>query len=430
MKLKRSLKSVHLLLMVMLLIAIAGCQKPLLFVQVSETTGNVLIKREKPATDFAAVAGMNLVAQDTISTAAASYATLNIDNVQNVSIWEKVELRIAELLSKSNALKGTKFDLLSGKVYIRIQKALNPGESFEISTPTCIMGVRGTQFFVSADSQATELAVLQGEVALSLKSAPEKIMVIKANQRVVINQEVRSIDELEPVPIIQSELDLMVLKEIKKQPEGIAPFLLEGIDQEIQRKEETSNLTLLGVEYGEAQEHFKTQFKFKDSSAMIDDGWTIQNEAGITFNEQGNIIMEGAQEISSVRLTEGIPENTLAWRVSTTGQWLGGDGHSWLNIQVDTQKHSYVYVHDGASSEYALLRDGEKVLSVPGYQEVARKSEKLEIEMIGDKIYTRSNEIQTGIYIETDTSPVTAVGISSAPGSRTMYIDAQAYVGR
>lgn len=416
------------ILLILSLIALWGCQKPHRLVQVSETSGDVQIKRVKQETAFAAVSGMNLNNQDIVNTAVKSFATLNIDNEQTVSIWENVKLEIAELLSKSKELKTTKLNLLDGKVYIRIQKALNPGESFEITTPNCVMGVRGTQFFVSTYHQKTEIAVLHGSVQIALPSEPEKTMIIQVNQRIVIDEKVKTILDIIPIPLIQSELDLMVLKEIQAEPEGIAPFLLDGVDEEIQRKENETNLSLLGVLFGQETDRFATSFVFENAEAMKADGWAIDNEKAVTFSEQGGILLKGDSESVSVSLVEGIPANVKEWRIGVKGMWLGGVGHSGLNVQVDTKRHTYSYTLDGTTSEYSLFRDGEKIVGVGGYTETANQLEYFEIEMKGSilSIYSKGDLIAT--YQEKQPSPVTVVSLSTPPNTAAIYTWADAFV--
>lgn len=221
------------ILILLSLLGLGGCQKPadglesLRLVQVSEATGDVQIKREKQTEDFSAVKGMNLNATDTLKTAPQSYATLNIDNEQTVDVWEQVDLQISELLSKSEILKGTKLNLQNGKLYIRIKKALNPGESFEITTPNCIMGVRGTEFFVSTDGSYTELAVLHGTVTIALRSEPTKTQAVEVDHRVLIGPEVKSISDIDVLPLTQEDLDPMIVQEINQQPENINPLFFE-----------------------------------------------------------------------------------------------------------------------------------------------------------------------------------------------------------
>lgn len=57
--------------------------------------------------------------------------------------------------------------LTSGKVFIRIIKALKPASQFEVETPTAVAAVRGTIFSVEVKNGKTEVAVFKGKVKVS-----------------------------------------------------------------------------------------------------------------------------------------------------------------------------------------------------------------------------------------------------------------------
>ena len=65
--------------------------------------------------------------------------------------------------------------LSSGKVFIRIVKALSPASRFEVETPTAVAAVRGTIFSVEYQNGQSEVAVFKGRVAV--KSAGEETLI-------------------------------------------------------------------------------------------------------------------------------------------------------------------------------------------------------------------------------------------------------------
>lgn len=60
--------------------------------------------------------------------------------------------------------------LNSGKVFVRIIKALQPASQFEVETPTAVAAVRGTIFSVEVKNGKTEVAVFKGKVKVTSDS--------------------------------------------------------------------------------------------------------------------------------------------------------------------------------------------------------------------------------------------------------------------
>lgn len=215
---------------------LSGCQSETRLVQVASADGDVRVNRQEEATAFKAVKGMNLNAQDVLRTYQASSAVIHVDNDKRLEMSENVELHIIELFGKLKNVPLTSLELVNGKVLIKIQKALKPDERFELKTPTCIMGVRGTQYFVAVDQKQTDLMVLEGKVEVKLLSDLSKSLFVSANQKIHIDQTIVDIETIPILPLEQKDLDLMVLKSIQAEPEGIAPYLLDNLDQFIEEQ--------------------------------------------------------------------------------------------------------------------------------------------------------------------------------------------------
>lgn len=75
--------------------------------------------------------------------------------------------------------QNSEFNLLKGKVFVRIPQKLSESSLFSITTPTATATVRGTVFSVSADDVQTKVAVWKGRVEVadergaSLQAVPE-----------------------------------------------------------------------------------------------------------------------------------------------------------------------------------------------------------------------------------------------------------------
>ena len=79
----------------------------------------------------------------------------------------KVKKSIYNMVKKADQ---SQLELTTGKVFIRIIKALGPSSKFEVETPTAVAAVRGTIFSVEVKNGKTEVAVLTGKVWLSSDS--------------------------------------------------------------------------------------------------------------------------------------------------------------------------------------------------------------------------------------------------------------------
>lgn len=60
--------------------------------------------------------------------------------------------------------KQTQISLLSGKLYVKVKRVLKEKESFEIKTPTSVVGVRGTAFLIEEQKEASYICVCEGVV--------------------------------------------------------------------------------------------------------------------------------------------------------------------------------------------------------------------------------------------------------------------------
>lgn len=201
---KRTFSSFFVIGIIFLL---CGCQDEVRSIQVSSVVGDMKVERVSKSGPFSAVEGMNLEIEDGLQTMDKSSSIISVDQDKTVEVYENVEMSVSQLVGIAQQNSETAFDLKNGKIFIRIQKALKPDESFEISTPNCIMGVRGTQFYVIVENGETDVIVLEGKVEIALLSDLNQHIYVKTNQRVHIGRGVKSIDELEIRPLDQTEID-------------------------------------------------------------------------------------------------------------------------------------------------------------------------------------------------------------------------------
>jgi hypothetical protein len=93
---------------------------------------------------------------DVIRTKANSSVLLNVDGsaeTATVEIKQNSQLRLLELLAnEKERSQKTLLDLALGEILIKAKKLHSEKSSFEVKTPTSIIGVRGTTFSVTVEA--------------------------------------------------------------------------------------------------------------------------------------------------------------------------------------------------------------------------------------------------------------------------------------
>lgn len=133
------------------------------------TQGDVKVLRAGGEKPFPAFKGMGLTQGDTVVTGKDGQATLEVAEDKEMKIAKNTRLMISELVQslQDNADK-TSFYLKAGQVYTNVKKTLAPGAKYEIRTPTAVMGVRGTQFFVNLSNGLAQVVTLEGQVTVTI----------------------------------------------------------------------------------------------------------------------------------------------------------------------------------------------------------------------------------------------------------------------
>ncbi|MCX7711691.1 MAG: FecR domain-containing protein [Clostridia bacterium] len=215
--------------------------------KITDLSGTVNVQKAGGEKKFSAFKGMSLSQGDSISTGKASWVELEIDNDKLVKISENTQLGVAELAgSIESGDDQTGLKLWFGKVWTNIKNKLNIRSKYEIRTPKTVMGVRGTQFFVSLDDEKTVVAVLEGKVysvTYTTEQRPDGTVLERAVEAYINPNEQAVVDESAPLdsgitvqPVKLESLPSTILEEIKKSPEGIDPSLIQNIDQVIEQR--------------------------------------------------------------------------------------------------------------------------------------------------------------------------------------------------
>lgn len=116
--------------------------------------------------------GRTIGENDTVSTGPDGFATLELADGSYVSLTPNSSIVLAIL--RKMVLTGIDdrvIELKRGEVSNEVTHAKQPGDRFEVRTPSIVAGVRGTHFRVNVTPSMTAVEVLDGKVALG--STPE-----------------------------------------------------------------------------------------------------------------------------------------------------------------------------------------------------------------------------------------------------------------
>ncbi|WP_261301868.1 FecR domain-containing protein [Paenibacillus andongensis] len=134
---------------------------------IAALTGDVTIKKGGGSKSYDAYESMSLNQGDTVYTGASSSVKLNLSNGDaDVTLGENAEVNVSDL-NTSDGNKKSKLKVWAGSLWVKVKSLAGSDDEFEVETPTAVMGVRGTQFFVTVDPKtgAIKMAVGAGKVS-------------------------------------------------------------------------------------------------------------------------------------------------------------------------------------------------------------------------------------------------------------------------
>ena len=132
--------------------ALANAENPKRIAKITAIDGNASVMREDTQEWVPAEVGTELTEGDILKSKSDAWVLLFLDGTVETAELElsaDSELLLSEF--SEDAEQGTQkilLDLAMGEVLIRAQKLHAPDSSFEVKTPTSIVGVRGTTFAV------------------------------------------------------------------------------------------------------------------------------------------------------------------------------------------------------------------------------------------------------------------------------------------
>ncbi|MZQ85226.1 hypothetical protein GQF01_24220 [Paenibacillus sp. 5J-6] len=204
---------------------------------VSSLSGEVTVKKGGGSKTYDVYESMSLNQGDTIYTGASSSVTLNLSSGDaDVTLGENAEINVSDLNS-SDGNKKSKLKVWAGSLWVKVKSLAGSNDEFEVETPTAVMGVRGTQFFVMVDpvTGAIKMAVGAGKVSASTVTTTED-----SDQKTTVTylyptQQI-SLDSRNETEDLSLKVDFLDLADFVKQasPEVIKEFILNKaeIDKE------------------------------------------------------------------------------------------------------------------------------------------------------------------------------------------------------
>lgn len=249
---------------------------------VVEVTGMVSILKAGGEKAFTPKVDTILEHGDRIITGKGASLALQIDKDKYIKVGEKTYMSLSELMSEAESGgDSTNIKLFTGKVWASLSKPLGGSDSFEIETPTAVMGAKGTKFYVKyvisptkeeKESSTTELVVLEGKVGLKtqvpgkgdgVQPSQDVELTAGANETLVldpklvqgISDEIESLlqsgQKIEDIKIQEvvakvatakkvevENLDLFVLEIVADEPDAFDPSITDGLDQLIEQKKQ------------------------------------------------------------------------------------------------------------------------------------------------------------------------------------------------
>ncbi|MBO9598943.1 MAG: cadherin-like beta sandwich domain-containing protein, partial [Cohnella sp.] len=196
---------------------------------VKELKGTAKVKKAGGSKEFTAFVKMSLNEGDVLSVGSGGSAVLQFANGTSeddkMTVSANTKLSFSKLSNKKGST--TKVSMWSGNAWVDVKSIASANDEFTLETPTAVMGVRGTHFFVSVNTVtgATSMSVAAGVVRTST-NAPSggPVLNVYPTQQVVVTPDQQGQADLLKAPI---DINQIVSQ---SSPEIIKAFLQSAQD--------------------------------------------------------------------------------------------------------------------------------------------------------------------------------------------------------
>ena len=168
---------------------IIGCGKPskmlIDYGRITLQAGSVIIIRN--GLKNPAAIGDLVYKDDIVITKKSSHCDIQLsDNI--IRLKEQSKIRLIEIFKDTiKSKEKMKIYLVLGKIFIKARK-LTKEYSFNIYTPTAVVGVRGTEFLVENDNKRTRVYTGSGTVYVKINMQKDESLIFKVEE---LNTEVK-----------------------------------------------------------------------------------------------------------------------------------------------------------------------------------------------------------------------------------------------
>ncbi len=202
---------------------------------VNFTTGDVKIFVNGQA--VAANTGDKITQGMTIKTGAKSVVDIYFEG-SVIRILEKSSVVMKELVKNLTDNKElTELYVENGKVFSKVTRKLTEGEKFRVNTPTAVAGVRGTEFLVSEEEGKSNIACIEGTVAVKDSKSDDTAFVdveagkeanVESGKPVTVNElKQQNLENIKRIKDEIKELREDIRKKFEEQREEIRKAVVE-----------------------------------------------------------------------------------------------------------------------------------------------------------------------------------------------------------
>lgn len=122
--------------------------------------------------------GSPVSAGDLVTTGSDGIAIVTVGSGAQIKLRENTVVEIHEAISSGSV------DLRQGGIFARVSRSVAGGRAFQVSTPTVVAGVRGTEFFIAYGRTIEELP----DVWLCVNEGSVEIAVREVDTTTIVNE--------------------------------------------------------------------------------------------------------------------------------------------------------------------------------------------------------------------------------------------------
>lgn len=150
--------------------------------------GNVKVQRMHDTEWIEAEQGMQLYEGDVVKTGGRSKVVIELDDGSITQLASLATMKM-ERLKKNLRGKDTNLDVEIGKTWMKVKKLNKKTDSFNVSTPTAVAGVRGTYFSTEVEETTdSTFDVFDGEISVAQRQNRNQAVIVKSNHRSKVKQ--------------------------------------------------------------------------------------------------------------------------------------------------------------------------------------------------------------------------------------------------